>query len=682
MDRASAVEVVLVGAEDPELLDQVMRLGDQYRDRLGHLPWSAYDEAAEQGRILAACPPGERKVLGYALFRLPRDEVVLTHLCVGSDERGAGIAKMLVDEISERYKDRIGIRAKCRDDYGLAGTWRALGFMDRAAKAVGRGADKAPMTVWWRDHGHPDLFTVYEQPAPVRAVVDLDVLRILLDPSSHEFRYLLADDLAERIELIVTSDIRTEIEKEFTREKVLLLDAFGGCPELGVNADTFSRLDDAIRSALLEKGNYPRTRQEEWDLARVVHAAGTGVPVFLTSNDNLVSNLSSVVEEIAGMRVIPPEYVFKHLDELANAASFQTESLADTEFTTARAGTRIESEAAAISALLSGESERRFRERIRYHVKQDHDIDIVRAPEGAMLAVFVVLESPELIEVPLLRVNDHSLTDTLARHLLWRLRIRAREQGAIAVKITDEHLSRRLDQAMSYESFVSRENSWVAPVVDVCGTAVEVEQAAAKSFRVADMGKPNSLPALLSSHAASRLEHAWWPAKVIDSELPCFIAPIRTDYSAELFGYPPVLPPRNSWLSLGREHVYFRSTKNNVLRAPARIVWYSSGDQTGARHFFATSRLEELVIDTPDRLHDKFSYYGVFNRVQVVEAARGNPKALAMRFADTELFDHPVPLRQYKRLAKQYPGAPENFRSARAIDAEMYAALYKAGFAT
>src|SRR5699024_2133702 len=88
---------------------------------------------ANDGRILAAVEKapgtGGARVVGYAAFRLPRQEVALAHLVVTVGARGMGIARRLVDELSTRHSDRRGIRAKCRRDYPASSMWPELGFV-------------------------------------------------------------------------------------------------------------------------------------------------------------------------------------------------------------------------------------------------------------------------------------------------------------------------------------------------------------------------------------------------------------------------------------------------------------------------------------------------------------------------------------------------------------------------
>lgn len=112
VDNVSADPVVVeqVSHADVPLVTMLVKLGDLARKTLGLLPREVYFDAASKGWLLAAMVG--RKPVGYVLFRLPRDEVVLTHLCVHPDARQGGIAKLLIDEVSRRYQDRQGVKAK------------------------------------------------------------------------------------------------------------------------------------------------------------------------------------------------------------------------------------------------------------------------------------------------------------------------------------------------------------------------------------------------------------------------------------------------------------------------------------------------------------------------------------------------------------------------------------------
>src|SRR5262249_39629970 len=163
---------------------------------------------AASGTLVVALNEG--LVIGYALYALPRQVVRLTHLCVAENMRGRGIARMLVDAISQRHADRFGIILKCRKDYPENKVWPHLGF-ESQNEVPGRGKKRLPLSVWWKDHGHPDLFSTAESIGLLRVALDLNVF---LDLESHsdregsdESRALTDDWLADQIEFVVTPEL-------------------------------------------------------------------------------------------------------------------------------------------------------------------------------------------------------------------------------------------------------------------------------------------------------------------------------------------------------------------------------------------------------------------------------------------------------------------------------------------
>ncbi|MFD7662352.1 GNAT family N-acetyltransferase [Streptomyces sp. NPDC059788] len=93
---------------------------------------------ASDGGLLVAVEHGE--VIGYALFGLPKrsPHVRLAHLCVAGEHCGNGVTRLLVEEIRRRHRDRLGIKAKCRRDYGISDMWTSLGFGSARGSAGAR----------------------------------------------------------------------------------------------------------------------------------------------------------------------------------------------------------------------------------------------------------------------------------------------------------------------------------------------------------------------------------------------------------------------------------------------------------------------------------------------------------------------------------------------------------------
>lgn len=167
------------GSTEP-LFQEVFRLGESQARLVGMLPRQAWCEYANRQSILAAVlepsdRSGEDRLLGYAAFRLPRDEVVLAHLVVSESARRMGIARLLVEQLTLRFADRRGIAARCRRDYEANAMWPHLNFI-ALAERPGRSREGHPLTFWWKDHGHEDLMSWQgAAPSAVSVAIDMNV---------------------------------------------------------------------------------------------------------------------------------------------------------------------------------------------------------------------------------------------------------------------------------------------------------------------------------------------------------------------------------------------------------------------------------------------------------------------------------------------------------------------------
>ncbi|MEU9620747.1 hypothetical protein [Streptomyces sp. NPDC048155] len=171
------------------------------------------------------------------------------------------------------------------------------------------------------------------------------------------------------------------------------------------------------------------------------------------------------------------------------------------------------------------------------------------------------------------------------------------------VRITDPFLSPTAMTAAGADGFTEDESGFTALLVDVCGPAKAISQEAAEIARRMRRSTPR-LDECVSPEIASMAERVWWPAKLIDTALPSFIAPIKPRWSTELFDVPAMLVPRGDVLGIGREHAYYRSSGHRGESVPARILWHVSEGTSGqqGKMVIGCSRLDEVAIDDPDTL--------------------------------------------------------------------------------
>jgi GNAT superfamily N-acetyltransferase len=679
------IELIEVDPQDARLLNEVIALGDRSRRTLGFLPRPAFAQAAECGTLLAAVH--DEHVVGYALYLLPRQVVRLTHLCVSEHVRGQGVARLLVDAISERHADRFGITLKCRKDFAANGLWSHLGF-ELQGEVRGRSRRGLPLSVWWRDHGHPNLFSATESIGLLRVALDHNVfLDLELSAGRHgasESQALAEDWLADQVELVVT----TELARELARlpegpDKSRQHRAAARYRKLVIDSSAASALarnitDHVMATQRLDLSVDP---SDVSDVRHVAEASLAGVTV-LASRDEKLLKWSGQAADVTGVRVMRPEDVILQVDELAHAQAYRPVQLQDTRYrlTPVRAG--AEEELLTFLHKSDGEQKAPYLNQIRRIIAggRQWTRTILRNPDGKPIAFYATGGSDDELIVPVFRVAASRLEETVTRQLLFLVRDQAQRAGQSIVRITEPGLTRETQRIIREDGFINLSDSWLCLVIRACGAAAVVDALAVAAADRAGLRMPTLRPGL-SSVIAADLERTLWPAKITDSALPTYLIAINPTWSAELFGIPQTLMPRPNMIGLSREHVYYRSPRPRTP-APARLLWYVTDPKRGGgvAAVIGCSRLDETVVGKPAALFQRFSHLGVWERKQVTNAAK-NGEALALRFADTEIFPRQIGLRRLRQLASQH-GQTMALRSPQKITAGLFAAIYQEGHRT
>ncbi|MFE1781522.1 GNAT family N-acetyltransferase [Streptomyces sp. NPDC059506] len=686
-----AIKLLTVSPAQKELIDKAVALGDRYTKKLGLLTPPAYLKAAEDGGLLAAVEADE--VIGYALFGLPKRSahIRLAHLCVADEQRGRGIARLLVDEIKARYPQRLGIKAKCRRDYDLSAMWRRLGFVPHG-EVRGRGRDGEILDGWWLDLGHPDLFAEVESDALLTVTVDHGVfvdLRGRADTvEAEQSRALEAGWMTDLVELAYTPQLVHEVRDttdtaERQHQRAALTGLRKLAPDPAAVAERHRELLQAARQALPD---LTVDAELQRGLQYIAETSCAGLQVLATRAP-MLARLADVAWETARVRVVSPATVTLHVDELRQAQMYRPADLMGTEFRSSEVASGTEEELVAFLHQSGHDDGSAFAERLR-SLNTDTVAwhrELLRDGEGHPVALYAWALDGRTLVVPVLRTASHALEETLARQLLFLLKRLGRECGAEIVRISDPYPSEAARVAAGDDGFFEHDGRLVALLVNVCGTAAEVETAAGGLARELTV-ETATLQAGMPAEVAAVVERAWWPAKVIDSELPSFLVPIEPRWSTELFNVPAMLIPRSDALGISREHVYYRSSGRRGESVPARLLWYVSKGKSAVegQMVVGSSRLDEVVIDTPDALFSKFEHLGVYGRAEIQEAADASGRAMALRFADTEIFPRPVTLRRLISLTRELglPWSPNMLISLSKISNELFQAVYQEGHRT
>lgn len=146
----------------PALAAAVVKLGDSLRKYLGPMPYAAWNEAMDEGRVVTAVSGG-RDLRGYVLgCDSPgrRSRLRTWPSLPSAAHRGRAHAHP-----GHKQPVRRSNRHPSALPKGLPGEpGLACARVHRAGNLPGRGGKGQLLTLWWLDHGHQDLLTWADRP--------------------------------------------------------------------------------------------------------------------------------------------------------------------------------------------------------------------------------------------------------------------------------------------------------------------------------------------------------------------------------------------------------------------------------------------------------------------------------------------------------------------------------------
>ncbi|HMP77544.1 MAG TPA: GNAT family N-acetyltransferase [Kiritimatiellia bacterium] len=675
------------------LLGDVMALHRQNAKKLGFFPAGAFEEYARLQRILVATE-GD-KLVGYLLYRVARGRAAIVHLCVSQSARGRGVATLLVQSLKAETKHLEGIGLRCRRDYDINHVWAKFGFEALLSKA-GRGKDGAELTYWWFGHGHADLFSLAAEPDPVRqrVVIDANVFYDLFARetlASEDSKALLADWVQSSIELVITKELRNEIENAPSDDQRRASRAEASrYHTLASDDEIFQRLCAELRSLFPQS----TTLRDDADLRQIAYAIAGGAPFLVTRDQNLVDR-SEPLYRSHGLMVLHPSELINHLDSIEREADYKPARIEGSRWKGELL--RAEKLPAAVDVFkYDGERVGEFTRSLRSCLAQPRSVEVQLISDGSGDPVVLgVMDRSEasVFRVPVLRRQlAHPTGATMLRNFLRACLDAAATEGRSLVIILDSEWLMRDASIVSEFGFVRCGDAAAKLTARGIGTRDEMARLLA-SISVHPMYHPakqaaiTSLLAFVESghavQAAAAMERQLWPMKVIGADVPTFIVSIQPKWAQHFFDVglaSQLLFGLREELHLGVEGAYYRSAENNNMGAPGRVLWYvSRGDGDGSMTIKACSQLEEVAVAKPKELFRRFRRLGVYEWNDVLSMANGDISAdlVAFRFRMTERFKTPVEMRSLETLGIRAP-----FMSPRRITEEQFAAIYRTGMST
>jgi hypothetical protein len=182
----------------------------------------------------------------------------------------------------------------------------------------------------------------------------------------------------------------------------------------------------------------------------------------------------------------------------------------------------------------------------------------------------------------------------------------------------------------------------------------------------------------------STLEKIFWPVKFIDAQFENYVIPIEPRWAKELFDEElasQTLLGNDKYLLFNSESVYYKSKFGSLPSTNSRILWYVSGSSKSSRGFSyvksirACSIVSEVMRGLPQDLFDRYKHLGVYSLTDLEKLAGKQGEIVAIRFGNTEIFDHPVPLDKVQYILRN----KATFTSLFSVKNSSFIEIYKEG---
>ncbi|MFN6498041.1 MAG: GNAT family N-acetyltransferase [Nostoc sp. DedQUE01] len=699
MTKDSQIKIEQIDDTSPHL-PAVIELWRPNRTTLGFFPQGAFVERAKNRQILVALDP-QAGCIGYLLYRHSYDRITIVHLCVDGEHQNKKVARLLVNHLKQITKEKYrGIGLNCRRDYDLGGMWSKLGFVHQYEKE-GKSKDKKLLTFWWFDHGHQNLFSnthIDKLESKLCVVIDANIFFNLYrdeDSSNEESRLLLADWLEPDLELCITDEIFNYIslisdDKE-RESQIKLAKRFISLPCLSQNLDkTCEKLQEFIYQNNIVI--------HELDVRHLSRAIASESHVFVTNKKELL-NIADEIYNIFRLSILTLNELLIQLDELRNKPDYQPVRLAGTLLKQVLVKRGQEDLLTNYFTYINqGETKTVFQQQLRRFIAEVDKFDcyIVVEGENQPLALFVYgKHKKNELEVPLLRVGNNHLSATLARHLIFQSVLHSANENRQFTRINDLSLDETVITAIQEDNFIRVNNGWLKVNLPFAETASQLSIRLATlasnlgqeynfCIQIADSLNTNNL--IKDIQTSANIERFLFPGKIIYAEIPNFIIPIKPRWAQDLFDSDlarQTLFGSKIELAFNREAVYYRSVRNSRgLKAPCRIIWYVSQDDYnsyyGVSSVRACSFVDEIIIDQPKNLYQRFQRLGVYKLADIINVNQDkNGNIMAIRFSNTELFNYPVLLNKIQQIINK----KESFQSVYKISKDCFYKLYNLGYA-
>lgn len=675
-------------------LKSVQLLGDSYSSTVGFLAQEAYVDYARKGRILVAIH--DNQLLAYTMFRFKKNSIVIVHLCVAAQYKGQHIPTRMINWLLEENKENIShIQLACRRDYNIDSFWQKLGFSAVGEKTGRAVKNRTILTIWVKENQYcKNLFAQIKgtDDAKTLVVLDTNIVIDLCESDQLETNYLKQDYLATYADFRITRFLVNEINScpnEATRNKHRTF-AVSNYPMLdAVDDDLFNQVKDN----LLSKKPCSDNSNTWYDIVHIAQSVAAGAEAFITRDGAWLNNdLSEYIRQEYGLRILSPGEFISSIDELNSPSDYAPIKLAGLNLDYARLHASDFSLAVTTFYQLYGSKKSDFEQTLRQWVAAPNHYTVLLIKANTKPICLISYSTHNhIMTIETLLIHGKEIKLSLQQTFIKRIAFKILDQAYAGhlqvIHILKTGLSDLVLKSFRECGFFDCDISLVrlinAQIIPVSHLSHLPSLPADSPLNMAiDLLRMDSSNGTISLEQITNLEKALWPLKISDSNMPCYIVPIRASYAVQLFDEN--LANQETCLfenektepALSIENVYFKAKAQSIPDGPARILWYvSSSKYIGTPAIRACSYLDRVEKGSKEELFKKYRRLGVLDWPELTQIEDGK-ELTAYIFSYTELFSTPVEL----DTVRQYISRPkESFQSFRSISEQAFLRIYQEG---
>ncbi len=665
-------EVVKLIAAD---IDAVEALRAESANTLGFLPWEAIKKHLEGGGGIGIREG--HSLQAYALYGVHQQHIRLTHLCVAQQHRGKGYAGRLLDcviEAGQRHGVDV-IKLSCRRDYEEANrVWQQHGFLpldEKPAKTPG-----ANITVWYlinKNTPQQTIFSIMESDSVLKVAIDAQIFYQLYGDAVDEGDVaagLVADHLADSLELCVTDEIYNEINRAKTSEmRKRLRSALNQGHVTFLNHDA-EKLPDMV--AALKKILPSKRYSDLSDVQQLAMTAASEVSIFLTRDERILKKTVEI-DAAVQVKVEHPNELLVRLHHFDDAGSYRSVEVSGLNLVWRRVD---ENDAAWVRNeghdLLGRADERKGEFKARLDKGLSHPVEWNTDAlwfGDKMVALRSISHEDDRLVVDLCRTTRKGKREMFSEYLAASLVQEAVRCGATVVEVQSRATTPDAIDLFERLGFVAVDDKLVRLCPALVMSPVELHDIVA---------------AELGDVCIEDMERSCSPVVLRDGHDEFLMVPIKPTYARALFNVDgPIgdLFDVDEQVLLRWENVYFRAkNRQHMIQESTRILWYVSEGQG----VVAVSHLDGVECGTPKdvfRSNYKRGTLAWRDISRMCEGRDATREVMAMRFSHTHLFRSTVPYDALTAIYKRHGSSFPVVRSPSRVPHDIFVDIFRRGFA-